>query len=373
MAIINIHFNGNLLYAPYILKNITSEKEMIQKFNLWLDDRFLKNSTWFQNNKDKNESIQLSPSIILKTYALSLSDHYWIKPKNKEIKWEDVNFFDNDFKENKFISLTTQERLYDYNNNFALYSPDITTGGELSKCWVIKDNKRVLYKGSNTFKALEPINEYLASLICEILKISYVKYEIEIISNLEKQHLVSSCPTFVTKDTELISASEIICFEHNSVDEAYQKYIELLNNLGVLNSIDKIQKMFLLDIIMANNDRHNKNFGLIRNVNNLKIIDVAPIFDTGNSLMTYLHDIDLDFKNEFIVLGYRNVSEQDLFKIIGNYYLTENQKEELLNIPYIYENLLKKYEKNIYINELERDKIVEKLKNNILLVINNSD
>ena len=42
--------------------------------------------------------------------------------------------------------------------------------------------------------------------------------------------------------------------------------------------------MFILDYLMLNNDRHLNNFGIIRDVNTLKWIDVAPIFDTGNSL-----------------------------------------------------------------------------------------
>ena len=40
------------------------------------------------------------PEILLeKCYGLSLSDQYWICPKDSELRWEDINFFDNPFSE----------------------------------------------------------------------------------------------------------------------------------------------------------------------------------------------------------------------------------------------------------------------------------
>lgn len=42
--------------------------------------------------------------------------------------------------------------------------------------------------------------------------------------------------------------------------------------------------MFLSDFILANHDRHYRNFGLIRNVETLAYTRPAPIYDTGSSL-----------------------------------------------------------------------------------------
>ena len=42
--------------------------------------------------------------------------------------------------------------------------------------------------------------------------------------------------------------------------------------------------MIVIDYIIANEDRHLNNFGLIRNAETLKWIGVAPIFDSGSSL-----------------------------------------------------------------------------------------
>ena len=42
--------------------------------------------------------------------------------------------------------------------------------------------------------------------------------------------------------------------------------------------------MIVCDYLLANKDRHFNNFGVIRDVNSLDFIKVAPIFDNGCSL-----------------------------------------------------------------------------------------
>lgn len=42
--------------------------------------------------------------------------------------------------------------------------------------------------------------------------------------------------------------------------------------------------MIILDFIMANEDRHLGNFGVIRDVESLQWVAICPIFDTGRSL-----------------------------------------------------------------------------------------
>ena len=44
--------------------------------------------------------------------------------------------------------------------------------------------------------------------------------------------------------------------------------------------------------LIMNKDRHLNNFGIIRDVNTLKWIDVAPIFDNGQSLNIKYYDSD---------------------------------------------------------------------------------
>ena len=59
--------------------------------------------------------------------------------------------------------------------------------------------------------------------------------------------------------------------------------------------------MFILDFFMLNDDRHLNNFGIIGDVNNLKWLDVVPIFDNGQSLNIALW-VREDFFMSFFLL-----------------------------------------------------------------------
>ena len=45
-----------------------------------------------------------------------------------------------------------------------------------------------------------------------------------------------------------------------------------------------LDRMIVVDYIMANGDRHLNNFGLIRDPDTLEFLRPAPIYDTGTSL-----------------------------------------------------------------------------------------
>jgi len=75
------------------------------------------------------ESIGISSTALLieKCYGLSLSDHYWICQKGSGLKWEDINFFHNDF------SKDMGEILFGHSpddpSQVSLMSPDNTSDG----------------------------------------------------------------------------------------------------------------------------------------------------------------------------------------------------------------------------------------------------
>ena len=104
--------------------------------------------------------------------------------------------------------------------------------------------------------------------------------------------VVSKCPCFITKDTEFITAYQIRndMKRHDSLDD-YEDYIKILEKNGISNARTEMENMYILDFLIMNEDRHLNNFGIIRDVNTLKWLGCAPIFDNGQSL-------DLDYYNE---------------------------------------------------------------------------
>ena len=53
--------------------------------------------------------VETSQALLLRSYGLSLTDHYWVQPIDRELYWKDLNFFENDFSEELGNLLTDSE------------------------------------------------------------------------------------------------------------------------------------------------------------------------------------------------------------------------------------------------------------------------
>ena len=224
-------------------------------------------------------NVQTPQMLLTKCLGLSLSDQYWVKPVNKNLTWSEVNFFDNSFSDdmgNILLGLTTKS-----NTGFNLCSPDNTSDGCLKKRWKIMDGKRCLVKAGEYPFHQQPFNEVIASAIMERLGIPHAPYSLAWIDDMP----YSVCENFVKPDTDLVSAWRVICSQPKANHEnEYMHYIRLCKEFGIAEIEHYLDMMLVLDYIIANEDRHFGNFGLIRNAETLEWISPAPIFDSGTSL-----------------------------------------------------------------------------------------
>ena len=149
-----------------------------------------------------------------------------------------------------------------------------------------------MLKGGYKQEVMQPFNEVLASMICDRLGFYHVPYTIDVIND----KIVSKCECFINSSTELVSAYQILHDQVNK-ENAYEEYIKILENNGISNARENIENMFILDYLILNEDRHLNNFGIIRNVDTLKWISVAPIFDNGQSLNI------LDYNDEEVIIN----------------------------------------------------------------------
>lgn len=219
-----------------------------------------------------------SPQFLLtKCFALSLSDQYWIKPKNKPLEWKDVNFFDNGFSEDVGNALFGRTPDGEIN----LMSPDNTSDGWLKKKWVAADGKRLLLKGGSAPFYQEPLNEIIASAVMKRLNIFHAPYTLA----WDGDQPLSACDNFITPDTELISAWHIRATRKKPghISE-HQHFLECCEALGIMNAQENIDRMLTVDFIIANSDRHFNNFGAVRDAETLKWKGIAPVFDCGTSM-----------------------------------------------------------------------------------------
>ena len=94
----------------------------------------------------------------------------------------------------------------------------------------------------------------------------------------------SICEDFITKDTELVSAWRLMQTQKkDNSTSVYQHFVNCCEGTGI-NVVSDLDCMIVVDYLIANEDRHLNNFGLIRNAENLEWMGFAPIFDSGSSL-----------------------------------------------------------------------------------------
>ncbi len=269
----------DIKYAPLIIyKELKENKDITSILNDWYKGRGIPSLRDDLDLLLTRLNIPSPETLLNKAYALSLTDQYWVKPSTSNIRHEDINFFDHSFKDSEFIEATFGSHSFS-NTKISLISPNNTTDGRLKKTWIIENNIRYLLKGGYKEVGLQPFNEVLATMICEKLGFNHVPYTLEVINN----KIVSKCPCFINKDTELISAYQIL---HNNCnkDNPYEDYIHILEEHNISRPREKLENMFILDYLILNEDRHLNNFGIIRDVSSLKWLDIAPIFDNGEAL-----------------------------------------------------------------------------------------
>ena len=342
-------------YAPLSLYNAYNHNEdVLVALNSWFKGRGI--PAWRQNIEKLLEKLNVvSPTELLnKAYGLSLSDQYWIKGERQNLKWKDINFFMNDFEYKDYLDVSLNSNSRESSTRISLHSPNNTTDGMVKKGWIIdKDNNRVLVKGTYSISGLEPINEWLASRICKRLDLDYCNYTLDIL----RGQLVSKCKNFLTKDEEIISASDIMNLEKNDNVSDYEKYVSILESYGIKDVKKKLSDMYIVDYLMLNTDRHMKNYGIIRNVKTLKWERVTPIFDTGTSLQSDVTLPYLDFDNEeYKFFHSHNMTVNELVNYIK---LEKYDLTKLDGLKDEYKEVLEKYSDIIELNPKRLEKTVE--------------
>lgn len=270
---------GDVYESEHLPVGVPIKEGMVDRtaLNDWWTERSIPASR--SGIRDALETLNIANTkmLLIRCYGLSLSDQYWICPHDTNITWDTINFFDNLFSDDIGDVLFGANKK---NNGFDFSSPDNTSDGNLKKRWKIINGKRCLVKGgSNPFRQ-QPFNEVIAAGIMKRLEIPHIPYQL--MWNHGAPYSV--CEDFVTADTELIPAWRIMQTQkkENNVS-VYQHFIKCCENLGIKGVVPFLDRMIILDYIIANEDRHFNNFGVLRNAETLEWIGMAPIYDSGSS------------------------------------------------------------------------------------------
>ena len=236
-------------------------------------------------------------SLMLSAYGLSLTDHYWLQPIGKELYWRELNFYENEFSDELGSLLTDSDKI-DIDANISKFSPSSSVIVEMKKKWVIEGDVRHLMKVNANDFGQQSVNEIIACRLHERLGWdNYVVYKLGTTRVDGIEVPCSFCPLFTSTEYELVSAYQLI--KNHKVPNDSSVY-EALIRQAVINGLEEavirrqLEYTILTDFILTNTDRHFNNFGFLYEPVQHKLIGMAPIFDTGNSLF---------YNKEFIPSG----------------------------------------------------------------------
>lgn len=238
-------------------------------------------------------NLDSSEDLLFEGLGLSLSDQYWLKPENAILSWENINFFDQPFSPALGEALAPHDpdsgaeaiaRIGE-EGIIVASSPDAALNGNLSKRWEVRGNERVLIKSGKPERLYqEPMNERIATLLCARImpQDAYVAYELE--QNGYPSH-VSACPCMVDARTEFVPAADVVLShkEDNSASRC-ETFATVCEQHGLHDAREAIDRMLVVDHILANFDRHWGNFGILMDSESRTWLRLAPIFDTGEAL-----------------------------------------------------------------------------------------
>lgn len=235
-----------------------------------------------------------SQSLMLSSYGLSLTDHYWIQPVGQELYWKDLNFYENDFTDELGDILTDSERDRSVPDGISKLSPSVSVNGDMKKKWIIRDGGRYLLKVNPNYHSQQAVNEVIAGKLHERLGWkNYVSYDMGTIYISGRGYPCSLSPMFTSAETEFVSAYQIVA--DYKVPNDVSLYEALIRQAVSLGADEKevrafLEYMILTDFILTNTDRHLNNFGFIYDPRQHRLSGMAPLFDTGNSLF-YDYDV----------------------------------------------------------------------------------
>lgn len=321
------------------------------KFHDWWKDRAIPKTRNGAKTALQRLGYQSTNNALVDNLALSLSDCYWIRPRDEALKWNDVNLFTNEFVDSFGEITFNKDMILDLRRKTRFNCA--ASQGELQKKWCIDaEGKRYMVKGNYGESYQQSINELFATKLHEQQGFtnytSYYEAKLTVDGDIEGLGCFSY--DFCSENKEIISAWELLqTTKYRQNESFYYPLKRVCLNLGVEEEeFDNFMDYEIMtDFLMSNTDRHMNNIAIIRNPDTLEILGMAPIYDTGNSMFynipfKQLDSIDLNslkthsfIEKEIKLLSYvRNRNAVDIDKAEMDFSIYEKDLlERQIRIP----------------------------------------
>lgn len=227
-------------------------------------------------------------STVLYSNAVTIADTYWVKEPNSPLTYEDVRFKTNLFDN---LALTGDPNSF---NQKPSRTPELTNTGSFEKCWRLIDGIWWMYKAEN---AQERFTEVFAYHLAKALGIPAAIYETD-------NGYVRSRDFTDNVRVNFEPAYSVIGEEAD-----YVRIYDLLAPYGKAVT-DAFVQMAYFDALIFNMDRHEHNFGFLRDVETGAILGMAPLFDHNIALITRGYPKDVERRNDRLIADFTDLVKQ---------------------------------------------------------------
>ena len=294
--------------VPFIVKNSHSISEFL---SLRVIDNSRTNARLLLKAlgiKDKEDEL-----ISLYAHGASIGDNYWFKPKHSKLTYKEINF-DNDI----YSDLSLSGKLFLLPGKIHL-SPDLNTRGSLEKGWKKIGTHWWLYKAESPNQAY---SELCAYQIAKLIGMPTAEYGYD--------HPYVKSLNFA----ERANFEPIFGYLGNNDD--YSFVFDRIMHLGK-DIAKQYLKLIIFDCLIANVDRHNENYGLMRDRRSGKVISLSPNFDNNLCLFGYIDRLNTNPSGDGLIKELKrflknNVAASELIKTISLPPIEENQLRDAIRL-----------------------------------------
>ena len=255
----------------------------------WLAGRVLllsrANAKWIYNlfRFEQVSTAEQHVKIALVCRAVSVLDPYWLKfDDDGDVSWSSV-----DVRQNPVNEIVAQVALHGKSLTLqgSPVTPELTTNGAYAKAWRRHSDASLwLYKlGANG--NTESRIEVMCSNLLDKMNVEHVHYE----AGQDEDQYVCMCPCMTTESKAILTGMEFISYCNvNGIDPDTRMF-----------EIDKesIYKMWIVDFLISNRDRHGQNWGFFYDTETMEILGCHPLFDHNNAFdIDFMRNMDAPYQ-----------------------------------------------------------------------------
>lgn len=206
-----------------------------------------------------------SVAAVLHEHAATITDNYWIQAEGEALAYEQIRY-----QENAFSELALTGSFDSYNREYDTHrTPELTNIGSYEKCWKLEQGQWYLYKQGT---AEERYSELFVCRLGKAMGFHMAEYEPE--GNFIKTRDFTEGRYNYEPAASLIGQNPDIRF-------IYKRFAEVCPQV-----LPQYLNILYLDALCFNVDRHEYNYGFLRDRGTGEILSLAPNFDNNIALIS---------------------------------------------------------------------------------------